>query len=121
MAPVRILRRRQQLVVATRVAPGAQVICVQIAIHLFQPRHFLRAAAVVTGDPPGQLAVFHFQLRANQLNAELIGPRLQYQRRGGGANRHFRTGINFVGDSHDPFRAHQLVPVFFTEGLCLLT
>ncbi|MOA13884.1 hypothetical protein D3C78_1339520 [compost metagenome] len=81
MTPVRILCRGQQLMISTRVAPGAQVVIVQIAIHALKPRHLLCAAAVVPGNTPGQFAVCHFQLSANQLNAKLIGPRLKNQRR----------------------------------------
>ena len=81
MAPVRILRRSQQFVIAAGIAPGAHMVIVQAAVDVLQPRHLLRTATVMPGDPPGQLAVFHFQLGANKLNAELVGPGLQYQRR----------------------------------------
>jgi len=36
--PVCILRRRQQFMVAAGIAPRAQVVAIQIAIHFFQPR-----------------------------------------------------------------------------------
>ena len=117
---MRILRRRQQLVVAAGVSPGAQVIGVQIAIHFFQPRHLLGAATVIARNAPRQLAVFHFQLRANQLNAELISPRLEHQRRGCGTDGHLRTGIYLSRHRQNPFGAHQLVPVFFAKGFRLL-
>ena len=88
VTPVWILRCRQQFVVTTGVTPGAQVVGVEIAVDLFQPRHFLCTAAVIAGDTPGQLPVFDFQLRTNQLNAELIRPRLKHQCRGGGTDSH---------------------------------
>ena len=118
--PVCILRRRQQFMVAAGIAPRAQVVAIQIAIHFFQPRHLLGTAAVVAGDTPGQLAVFHFQLCANQLNPQLVSPRLEHQRRRGGADGHFRTGIHLCGDGQYAGRAHQLVPVFFAKRFRLL-
>ena len=117
---MRILRRRQQLVVAAGVSPGAQVIGVQIAIHFFQPGHLLGAAAVMARDAPRQLAVFHFQLRANQLNAQFVSPRLEHQRRRRGTDGHLRTGIHLGRHGQNPFGAHQLAPVFFAKRFRLL-
>jgi len=111
----------RQLVIAAGVTPGAHMVVGQAAVHVLQAGHFLRTATVMAGDPPGQFAVFHFQLGADKLNAELVSPGLQYQRRRCRTDRHLCTGVHFRSHRQHALRTHQFVPVFLAEQLCLLT
>jgi len=78
MSKMRILRRRQQLPVPARIAPGPEPILPQVSVHRLKPQHLVLTPAVISSELAGQHPVDYLKLGANQLDPKSIGKRLQH-------------------------------------------